>query len=103
MKGQYNFVQTVHTGPQGSVPVPVKHDYEGAVPMTESVRLGTYLRQNNQSDAGAGGGYYEDYDRELTTRQVRQLRHQIRRATMRAAKTLSPVARDMVLGRPRSA
>lgn len=102
MKGHYSYTQTVATGPQGTAPVEVKHDIAGAVPMTEAARLTAYLRQNRRSPVVDVGGYYEEYERELTPRQLRQLRRQMRRATCRAAKTLSPVARDMVLAQPHS-
>ena len=84
MKGQYKFVQTVFTGPQGSVPVAVKHDYEGAVPMTETERVSRYVAQNgapvNATDVYTPPAH-------LTIRQQRQLRRSSRRAIARAVCT----------------
>jgi hypothetical protein len=83
MKGQYKFVQTVHTGPQGSVPVLVKHNYEGAVPKTWDALKAAYLRQ-------AGHGTETPFISPashvglLTVRQRRQLRRAWRRAHARS-------------------
>lgn len=83
MKGQYKFVQTVHTGPQGSVPVAVKHDYEGAVPLTEAERLSRYLVQND----APGTAYGFAAMTHLTVPQLRQVRRARRRSIARAACT----------------
>lgn len=85
MKGTYKFVQTVHTGPQGSVAVKVKHNYEGAVPLTDAERISRYLTSNN-APAHAYGKSAPDF---LTIPQMRQIRRSRRRAIGRAARAFS--------------
>lgn len=83
MKGQYKFVQTVHTGPQGSVQVQVKHNYEGAIPKTWDALKAAYLRQSGHAETTrfisptSHAGL-------LTVRQRRQLRRAWRRAHARS-------------------
>lgn len=76
MKGTYAFTQTVMTGPQGTAAVEVKHDYSGAVPMTEAYREFAYFSQTG-------------HRRPLTVRQLRQLRRMRSRAVARASKAVS--------------
>lgn len=94
MKGRYSYTQIVHTGPEGSVPVEVKHDYEGAVPMTRTARASRYLRQNGVAiPAVSDLDSYKD-GALFTVRQRRQQRRAGWRAIARAARSYGPQARS---------